>query len=141
MARLMNESLTTPDQQLVRAKPVATVSNPNAPSAIMALTTAPVQQQIIPAIAEPPPKQNKNVIPLQPNFDDVPNFDIMQLLSDLDNDPENVVKAVIPVDTGAQPVAVPSTQNTSNISNVMQRNSPMFHSCKIGQININITKK
>ena len=100
---------------------------------------------MVPAIAQTPLKDNENIIPLQPNFNDTPNFDIMQLLSHLDDDTsiENVVQAVVPMDNReiGQAAPPPSTQNTSNVSNVMQCNSPMSNSCRIGQINININKK
>ena len=87
----------------------------------------------------PPPPQNvyglenfaeKNTIlvPYEGNFDeDIDDTDWLKLLCEVEEENSNILP-------------MPRTE-TAIQNNLMQRSSPMFANCKIGNININIQKK
>lgn len=114
----------------------------------------PVQEHVQPtaAIMPPPPPQlaneankennNKQVVP-RPQVneavgnEDVPNFDIMSFLSDLDDDTfDQVTNPPNPVKTVALTQQNTVVNNPSNTPTM-----PVFNNCKIEDININIVKK
>ena len=75
---------------------------------------------------------NKNniLVPYEANFDDdIDDTDWLKILCEF----EDQNKQMLPMPT--------SETSVSNNNTMMQRNSPMFSNCKIGNININIKKK
>ena len=116
------------------------------------LTTpmAPMQR----AIQAPPPnpvEQNVQdaIVPFQPNLDqneDEVSFDILDFLSDLENQPQNPgpnAMALVPKDKNVpvqQSSKLKNTTQTISQNLLQQRNSLIFHSCKIGNITINLNK-
>ena len=87
---------------------------------------------VAPALITPPKNQQNveaTIVPFEPNWDDEPNFDLLQIVSELEE--------------GKLPQIQPKpTTNNSTISQnlVQQQNSPMVSSCRIGNITINIQK-
>ena len=97
----------------------------------------PVPKEPTPLKAIQPPVEINAVVPYEPNFDDDEDFDNIDWLKVL-CDMENTQEVTTPK---ANTSVAPSTMNTLSTTMMQQRNSPMFAGCKIGTININITKK
>ena len=103
------------------------VDHVHAPKSIAASSAKPT-----PAIEAPPDKiatipqgNNTQLVPFEPTFDDdIDDTDWLKILCDVEQN-ENVL-----------PMPMQTVSNT-----MMQRNSPMFSNCKIGNINITINKK
>ena len=68
----------------------------------------------------------KNITPYESNWDDDPDFDLMKIASEIENQQAE----------GPNPSMSNVNQNL-----LQQRNSLMFAGCKIGNITINITKQ
>ena len=150
MVKVMNQSLTKSDVELHKS-----IQAPNA-TALMPPPPPPASNQ--PNVAEIAPNPEP-IIPFEANLDeDVPNFDLMSILSEFNEEEinenvPNMAQAMVPENNIQQPstsVVInknqnqPGTQNMKNttVSSLMQQqNSPMFAGCKIGQVNITIQKK
>ena len=90
-------------------------------------------QNITPVPTPPPPAipENAQIVPYEPQWDDTPDFDLLTMLAELENDQK--VAQITPN----------LTTLMSTVSNqlMQQRNSLMFSGCQIGNITIYITKK
>ena len=74
---------------------------------------------------------NNAVIPYEANFDDdLDDIDWLKVLCEAEDQNRN-----------PNPQNANTTTDNKISNTMMQRNSPMFSNCKIGNININITKK
>lgn len=123
MGQVLQKSLSSDDDTLIKA-----IQNPVPPK--QAIAQSPQQ-----AIEAPKQLANENirksnaVVPFEPNFDDddLAGIDWLQVLCDAENSTKQLQ----------------DTARDTSVSNTLmhQRNSPMFANCKIGNININITKK
>ena len=121
MAKVLSSSMNKNDEALLQE-----LENAHTPKAI------PTTSNINPLAIEPPsdkiatvPQQNSTqVIPYEATFDeDIDDTDWLKLLCEVEeNNP-----SVLPM---------PTVSNT-----LVQRNSPLFSNCKIGNINITINKK
>ena len=120
MSKVLHKSLSTDDDTLINS------------------VQAPIQQKQIlqssPKKAIEAPQENINketaIIPLEPTFEDdgLDDIDWLKVLCDAENQNTNDMQ-------------MHSKENSMSTMMMQQRNSPMFANCKIGNININITKK
>ena len=151
MAKSLNTALQNKDSQLMIKENLKwALPAPPEPLAIQAPSTSAIQ-------ITPPPKNKEPVISWEPNWGDVPDFDLMSFLSELDEDnfsetamvPYNPNNASTNTNTTVQKAQglglIPPSTGFNAVKNTNQmiqnRSSPMFTSCKIGNITINPTKK
>ena len=129
MGKVLSTSLQTKDDQLLReienvpSVPTSAVTKPTTP--MKAIEAAP-EQAIQP---QDTPKDNNIIVPFEPDFDeDIDDTDWLKILCEVEEQNANLL-----------PMA--NTQCTAVKNTSIQRNSPMFVNCKIGNISINIQKK
>ena len=118
MSKELNKVINKTNEELEQEKQLV-IEAPPSPPPITSVTPP-----VIPSNVE------GAIVPFEPNWDDEPDFDLMQMVSDLE---DGMLAQIQPPKT--------NTNNSTKSQNLLQqRNSPMFSGCKIGNITINIQK-
>lgn len=126
LAKALQESLQKPKPQPSIEPPPEAPALPPAPNP-PAIEGAHNPVQL--AIEPPPADENKQVVPLEPNFDDAEDFDF---------DLFDIIKQVEKEESKKNQVQKQANVSNAVVTNTNQPKTHMFSACKIGTINVQI---
>ena len=131
MGQVLGASLSKDDDDLLK-------QIENAPTPLQLQAPPPKNPSPVMAIEAPPPSNvNQEILPFEPNFEEDTSNDIdwLKYLCEVEQQTKE-----LPQFAASENKTVTPQTDTKVSNTMMQRNSPMFAGCKIGNINITINK-
>ena len=139
MAKTLSTALSKTDQEMLQEKQKENQAQIGTLASILKEPNMNAHVNSNSSVIQEVQKEPQMLVSYEPNWDDVQDFNLLDLLADLDENPSKVAvpeskKLTTTVDSPVKPI-------TTTMTMMQQHNSLMFAGCKISQITININKK